>query len=121
LDVNPSHELRQKIISLLVKLAAVSQELPPSLFLEGVDLCGVRDPILMGGFADVFRGRYQEHEVAIKRLRVTSSADKAVIYPVSGNDFHFPCPFSNSKGGDRNFAEKPLFGGSYETLIFYLF
>jgi hypothetical protein len=65
-----------------VKLAARSQELPTSLFLRGVDLGGVWDPAFMGGFADVFRARYQGLDVAVKRLRISSNIEKANLYPV---------------------------------------
>jgi hypothetical protein len=54
----------------MVKLATFSQELPPSLYIRGVDLGGTRDPTYPGGFSDVFRATYQGEPVAVKRMRV---------------------------------------------------
>jgi hypothetical protein len=59
-------------IYLLIKLASNSGELPPSLFLSGVEIA-TRDPDAVGGFADIFRGTYQGVAVAIKRLRLSTA------------------------------------------------
>lgn len=80
LDSESAHPIRQRVILLLVKLAATSEQIPSTLFLRNVDLGGVRDPEFMGGFADVFRARYRGQEVAVKRLRVSSNFEKALLY-----------------------------------------
>ena len=59
----------------------MSNELPPSLFVAGVELGPVRDPIAFGGFADIFRGSYKGQLVAIKRARV-SELDKKMYHHV---------------------------------------
>jgi hypothetical protein len=82
LDAHPLHLLRQRAISLLVKLSAESQQFPPCLFLREVDLGPVRDPDKMGGFADVFRGSFQGGKVAVKRLRISTDFDRLSFYPV---------------------------------------
>ena len=64
-----------------MKLAAESNELPPSLNIYGVDIGTERDPCAMGGFADIFRGTYDGREVAVKRLRM-SDVPKAKTHKV---------------------------------------
>jgi hypothetical protein len=65
-----------------VKIAGNSQELPPSLFLSGVDLGQNRDPAAFGGFADVFRGHFGDKEVAVKRFRISLKREKSLFYRV---------------------------------------
>lgn len=50
-------------------IANASNELPPSLFIEGVQIRS-RDPTCFGSFADVFCGTYQGQQIALKRLRI---------------------------------------------------
>lgn len=64
------HELRRDIFYLLVKLSAATNELPPCLFISGVNIGSERDPLRIGGLADVYKGTYQTRLVAIKKLRV---------------------------------------------------
>jgi hypothetical protein len=65
----PSHTQRRKVASAMMRLAASSKELPPSLYVHGVELGAVRDPLSQGGFADVFKAGYRGGFVALKRLR----------------------------------------------------
>jgi hypothetical protein len=51
------------------------------MFIRGVDIGHDRDPWASGGFADVFRGKHNGLEVAIKRLRVFSE-DRAKVNAV---------------------------------------
>ena len=82
LDLPASDDsFRRKIIYLLSRLAAASSELPPSLFVVGVELGPSRDPVAHGGFADIFRGRYKGQWVAVKRARVSKS-EKAKYHRV---------------------------------------
>jgi hypothetical protein len=55
---------------MLVDIAAASNELPQSLFIRGVHLSS-RSAGERGGSADVFRGTYDGHFVALKRLCLT--------------------------------------------------
>jgi hypothetical protein len=65
----PSHQQRRKVVSAMTKLAASSKELPPSLYVHGVELGAIRDPLSQGAFADVFKAAYRGGYVALKRLR----------------------------------------------------
>ena len=76
------HPLRRNGIYLLVQLASRSNELPPSLFLAGVDIGLGRDPVAHGGFADIFCAKYHGQQVALKRARVCN-LDKDMFYQVS--------------------------------------
>lgn len=60
---------------LLVKLAARSDQLPPSLELAGVE--ATHASVRCGGFSDIYEGMYQGNKVALKRLRVFSSSPTA--------------------------------------------
>jgi hypothetical protein len=53
----------------MMRLAAACKQLPPSLYVHGVELGTIRDPLSQGGFADVFKAAYQGGHVALKRLR----------------------------------------------------
>ncbi|KAJ7936978.1 kinase-like domain-containing protein [Mycena leptocephala] len=54
---------------LLRNLCAATKDFPPSLFLE-LDSVDTNRQIGRGGFADIFLGRYQEQDIALKRLQV---------------------------------------------------
>jgi hypothetical protein len=62
-------EFYRHALYLLVKLASNSNILPTSLFVSGVDIGAVRDPIHGGGFADIYQGRFEGMDVAVKKLR----------------------------------------------------
>jgi hypothetical protein len=66
---SPSHQQRRKVVSAMTRLAVSSKELPPSLYVHGVELGAIRDPLFQGGFADVFKAAYRGGYVALKRLR----------------------------------------------------
>jgi hypothetical protein len=48
-----------------------------------VDIGPVRDPSYAGGFADIYHGRYEGFEVAVKKLRFFEE-QRADIHRVSG-------------------------------------
>jgi hypothetical protein len=75
---DPEHPARRRLLYLLIKLAAASQQLPTNIFLQGVDLGEARDPWRTGGFADIFRGTYRNRTVVGKRLRLHNLDKKAV-------------------------------------------
>jgi hypothetical protein len=44
----------------------------------------IRDPYHGGGFSDVYKGRYQGKDVAVKRLRFNSDSNREQIHKVRG-------------------------------------
>jgi hypothetical protein len=54
----------------MLRLAESSQQLPSSLYVRDIDIGSDRDPVSLGGFADIFQGIYNGQTVALKRLRV---------------------------------------------------
>jgi hypothetical protein len=63
-------QTRRCMIYLLLRLCQQNTTFPSSLTIHDVDIGNVLDPIDGGGFADIFKGRYDGVDVAIKRLRV---------------------------------------------------
>jgi hypothetical protein len=63
------------------KLASSSGCIPRTLFLDNVQ-CHESDPVGGGGFADVWRGLWNDNFVALKRLRIfgprTGQKDKLI-------------------------------------------
>jgi hypothetical protein len=55
---------------LLVKLSFVSKVVPPHLEIVGIQIKSKEYPIATGGFADVYKGRYKDNSVAVKRPRL---------------------------------------------------
>jgi hypothetical protein len=53
----------------MIRLAAASLKLPPSLYIRDIDIGPQRDPVVMAGTADIFKAQYRGHTVALKRLR----------------------------------------------------
>lgn len=69
---------KRPLRSLIIQLARQSERLPSSLFLQGVRLetgPGFSN-FMCGGFADVYRGRYQRKDVALKVLRAFSNTNQ---------------------------------------------
>jgi hypothetical protein len=82
LDNHWVHSLRRSAIYLFIRLAYVSQRLPASLYIHGVEIPD-RDSPRYGGFADVYLGNCQGQRVALKKLRVTEwSSERADIHRV---------------------------------------
>jgi hypothetical protein len=71
--VNDHHAVQR----LLSRLSKTCGQFAPGLFLEGVILEGNQNsPVAQGGFADIYKGRYDGKDVAIKRVkRYTSGQD----------------------------------------------
>jgi hypothetical protein len=64
--VNDRHAVQR----LLSKLNKTCGQFAPGLFLEGVTLEGNENsPVAQGGFADIYKGRYDGKDVAIKRVK----------------------------------------------------
>jgi hypothetical protein len=65
-----------------VKFCSRTSQLPASLFIHGVNIGDVRDPCSTGGFADIYRGKYRQMEVAVKKLRFLIADDRAAVHKV---------------------------------------
>ena len=72
---------RKKCLSVLCKICGRQALLPKSL---QIPLCYDRskNPLYRGGYADVWMGEYQGHEVAVKVLRVYSASNLDKIISV---------------------------------------
>ena len=60
---------------MLVRLSEVCDKLPSAIYITGVTGRD-RDPLVSGGFADIFRANYNGKMVALKRLRPFRNARK---------------------------------------------
>jgi hypothetical protein len=79
----PFDPSRREVLSLVVKLAGASSQIPSSLFIHGVSIIDVeRGPWKTGGFGDIYRGTYRDTAVVAKRLRLRGG-DDTVLRSVS--------------------------------------
>jgi hypothetical protein len=69
------HSLVQRLFRKLYKACGL---FPPSLLLKGVKMEGNRHPVATGGFAEIYKGNYNETEVAIKRLNLRIGEESKV-------------------------------------------
>ncbi|KAJ3563779.1 hypothetical protein NP233_g8719 [Leucocoprinus birnbaumii] len=76
-DAIPCTSDRTQALRLLYKLAESSQMYPKRLLLRGIDIEKI--PFEGGGFADVYKGRYQDHEVCIKVIRVFGKDEQSQL------------------------------------------
>ncbi len=74
---------RHGIRRLLVRLSTEASVVPSSLFLTGIE-CEDKEPIGMGGYADIFRATYKKKHVILKRLRVYLTTRNAAEYTTVG-------------------------------------
>jgi hypothetical protein len=83
LDANSQHPLRRRVIRLLFGIASASEELPKTLFIDGLSM-HYRDPTSLGSFADVYRAQCDEQTVALKRLRINEHGrDRSQLHRAS--------------------------------------
>ena len=113
------HVHRRQALYLLVKLSVVSDELPPSLFVRDVDIGSVRDPLRMGGCADIYKGVYDGRPVAVKRLRALEGS-KTKLHPVRVFSAFYERLAHFSVRPSRNSAKKRWSGKTCTTRTFYL-
>lgn len=59
-----------------MKLCFVSNVVPQALILKGLVISD-KDSIGGGGFADIYKGRYRQVPVALKRLRVFQTLEES--------------------------------------------
>lgn len=74
-------KLREECIKALRKLAVEAEVLPSSLKLEEVTLID-QHPIAHGGFSDIFRGKWKDKSVAVKRPRFFLAQDNSEMLKV---------------------------------------
>lgn len=79
-----TYEVGRKARRLLVKLSETSEIIPASVLIRGLNLVE-NQPVSGGGFADIYRAKYQGQEVALKHLRVRQDQDSHRIRRVIGS------------------------------------
>ena len=65
--------LRRRHVKALIKLSGATGLYPECLVLKGIEIIG--DAVEGGGFADIFKGRLQDQEIAVKVLKVYQKSD----------------------------------------------
>jgi hypothetical protein len=77
--MDPEHKRRH--VKALIRLSGATGLYPECLVLNGVEILG--DAVGGGGFADVFKGRFRDQEIAVKRLRVYQKSDIETLLKVT--------------------------------------
>ena len=73
MDVAVDPALKRRHVKALIRLSGMTGLYPECLVLEGIEIIG--DPIGGGGFADIFKGRLLDQEIAVKVLRIYQKSD----------------------------------------------
>jgi hypothetical protein len=73
LDVAVDPALKRRHVKALIKLSGATGLYPECLDLKGIHIIG--DAIGGGGFADVFKGRFRDQDIAVKVLKVYQKSD----------------------------------------------
>jgi len=105
-----------KFLNILGKMCRRLKSIPDSMHI-GNCLDGPVDENCDGGFATVSRGEYQGHPVAIKKLRLYLTSDLEECFSVRHSRGVYGTFVHSS--ACRNFVEKRLPGGTYDTQTFY--
>lgn len=71
IPIDPQYKSRH--VKALIKLSKLSGIVPECLVLTGIEVHG--DPVAGGGFGDVYKGKYQKQEIALKVLKVYQKSD----------------------------------------------
>lgn len=74
-DAQP-HSTRRKLLRACIKLAFQHDTLPHAIILRGVE-CTDPEARGMGGYADVFDGKFNDAHVALKRFRIFRMAPQS--------------------------------------------
>ncbi|KLO13355.1 hypothetical protein SCHPADRAFT_370815 [Schizopora paradoxa] len=78
--VDVSKKLRGNLLSTLLKLAIKSHKVPVCLHVSGISNVS-QFPVAVGGFGDVWRGEWEDRDVALKTVRhfqIQSQSDKTI-------------------------------------------
>jgi hypothetical protein len=65
--------LKRRHVKALIRLSGATGLYPECLVLEGIDIIG--DAVGGGGFADIFKGRLRDEDIAVKVLKVYQKSD----------------------------------------------
>ena len=71
MTVDPT--LRRRHVKALIRLSRATGLYPECLVLDGIEIIG--DAVGGGGFADIFKGRLHDQEIAVKVLKVYQKSD----------------------------------------------
>jgi hypothetical protein len=81
-STDDGRDLRRNWIYVLLRIADLSEQLPPSIKIHGVTIAERETPQFSGGLADIFLGEYMTQPVAIKRVRIVRNVDRADVQRV---------------------------------------
>jgi len=73
--------LRRRHVKALIRLSGATGLYPECLVLGGIEIMG--DAVGGGGFAEIFKGRLQDQEIAVKVLRVYQKSDLEKLLKVT--------------------------------------
>jgi len=73
LDVAVDPALKRRHVKALIKLSGAAGLYPECLVLKGIEIVG--DAVGAGGFADIYKGRLWNQEIAVKVFRVFQKSD----------------------------------------------
>ena len=65
--------LKRRYVKALIRLSRATGLYPECLVLNGIEIIG--DAVGGGGFADIFKGRLRDQEIAVKMLKVYQKSD----------------------------------------------
>lgn len=90
--MDENNELRGLLLNVLLQLAIKSHKVPKCLHVTGISKVSPF-PVAAGGFGDVWRGEWENRDVALKTVRYlqTQSQSDKTIHGVRIIDFHGKC------------------------------
>jgi hypothetical protein len=114
------HPLRRHALYMLQHLADQSRRFPPALLLPcNGDLVEEEIAFREGGFGRTYRGMFGSAEVLIKKLR--PGQDASVTYENHRVRLSSTAYVWLKSLCSREFVEKPLYGGSLDTVVYRIF
>lgn len=80
MDVSTDPKYKPHHVKALIKLSKASGLVPECLLLKGIEVDG--GPVAAGGFGDVYKGKFQGQEIALKVLKVYQRSDMEKLLKV---------------------------------------